>query len=68
MGYAKRERKIKIHAKEHERKKSMLKSMREKKRESPYFQNQSKRARGMTKEFKNINLKFHTFALLNQSV
>jgi hypothetical protein len=36
MGYAKRERKIKIHAKEHERKKSMLKSMREKERE-PIF-------------------------------
>jgi hypothetical protein len=54
MGYAKRERKIKIHAKEHERKKSMLKSMREKERHD--------------NEFKNINLKFHTFALLDQSV
>jgi hypothetical protein len=44
MGYATR-RKKKIHAKEHKQKKSMLKSMRRKRRkekDSPYFQIQNR--------------------------
>ena len=58
MGYTKR--KIKIHAKEHERKNNKIhakeherkKEKRKRKKDTPYFQNQRKGERSMTKEFK----------------
>jgi len=73
MGYAKRRKEKNIDAKEHERKKekrkSMLKNMKEKKeRDSPYFQNKSKGRESCKKEFKSKRLKFPTITLLDRSV
>ena len=48
MPKSKSEKNNKIHAKEHERKKEK----RKRKKDTPYFQNQRKGERSMTKEFK----------------